>query len=51
MQYLLENFNNVYSWKAEIEKIKFLNTKRVIISQNNLKLSKNYKIGKKLKNF
>ena len=47
----IRNFNNVFSWKIEIEKIKFLNTKRFIISQNNLKLSKNYKTGKRAKKF
>ncbi len=47
----VRNFNNVFSWKSEIDKMKFLNTKRSIISQNNLKLSKNYKIGKRAKIF
>ena len=50
MQYLLEILT-MFFLENEIEKIKFLNTKRVIISQNNLKLSKNYKIGKRAKNF
>ena len=40
----VRNFNNVYSWKKEIQKIKFLNDKRFIISQNNFRLSKKYKI-------
>jgi glycosyltransferase involved in cell wall biosynthesis len=40
----IKNFNNVYAWKNEIQKIKFLNDKRFIISQNNFKLSKNYKL-------
>tara|TARA_B100001063_G_C16556818_1_gene448909 strand:- start:76 stop:753 length:678 start_codon:yes stop_codon:yes gene_type:complete len=39
----VRNFNNIYSWKKEIEKVKFLNDKRFIISQNNFKLSKHYK--------
>ncbi len=47
----VRNFNNVFSWKAEIEKIGYLDAKRVIISQNNLKLSKNYKIGRRAKKF
>ena len=37
--------------KKEIEKIKNSNTKRFIISQNNLKLSKDYKIKKRAKTF
>ena len=40
----VKNFNNIYSWKKEIQKVKFLNEKRFIISQNNFKLSRNYKI-------
>ena len=47
----VKNFKNVFSWKREIEKIKFLNTKRFIISNNNLKLSKNYKTEKRAKEF
>ena len=47
----VQNFNNVFSWKAEIEKIKFSNTKRFIISQNNLKLVKIIKLKKELKTF
>ena len=40
----IKNFNNKYAWKNEIQKIKFLNDKRLIISQNNFKMSKNYKL-------
>ena len=47
----IRNFNNVFSWKTEINKIKFLSTKRFIISQNNLKLSKNYRTEKRAKKF
>ncbi len=47
----VQNFKNVFSWKKEIEKIKNSNTKRFIISQNNLKLSKDYKIKKRAKTF
>ncbi len=47
----IKNFKNVFSWKREIEKIKYLNTKRFIISQNNRKLSKDYKIKKRAKKF
>lgn len=47
----IKNYNNVFSWKNEIEKIKFSNIKRLIISQNNFKLSKNYEIGKRAKKF
>ena len=47
----IRNFNNVFSWKNEIKKIKILHSKRFIISQNNLKLSKNYITGKRAKKF
>ena len=47
----VKNFNNVFSWKKEIEKIKYLNTKRFIISQNNFKLSKNYRTEKRAEKF
>ena len=47
----VRNFNNIFSWKTEIDKIKYLNTKRFIISQNNLKLSKNYRTEKRAKKF
>jgi len=47
----VKNFNNVFSWKKEIEKIKCLNTKRFIISQNNFKLSKNYRTEKRAEKF
>ena len=43
----IKNFNNKYAWKKEIQKIKFLNNKRLIISQNNLKMSKNYNLKKR----
>ena len=45
----IKNFNNAYSWKKEIQKIKFLNDKRHIISQNNFKMSKNYKLKERAK--
>ena len=45
----IKNFNNAYAWKNEIQKIKFLNDKRFIISQNNFKLSKNYKLKERAK--
>ena len=47
----VRNFNNVFSWKIEIDKIKFLHTKRLIISQNNFKLSKNFRTEKRAKIF
>jgi hypothetical protein len=47
----VRNFNNVFSWKIEIDKIKFLHTKRFIISQNNFKLSKNFRTEKRAKIF
>jgi glycosyltransferase involved in cell wall biosynthesis len=45
----IKNFNNAYAWKKEIQKIKFLNDKRFIISQNNFKMSKNYKLKERAK--
>ena len=45
----IKNFNNAYAWKNEIQKIKFLNDKRFIISQNNFKLIKNYKLKERAK--
>ena len=45
----IKNFNNAYAWKKEIQKIKFLNDKRYIISQNNFKMSKNYKLKERAK--
>ena len=45
----IKNFNNAYTWKKEIQKIKFLNDKRYIISQNNFKMSKNYKLKDRAK--
>jgi len=47
----VRNFNNVFSWKTEIEKIKFLKNKRFIVSMNNFKLSKKYKTLKRAKKF
>ncbi len=47
----IKNFNNAYSWKKEINKIKILNSKRFIISKNNLRLSKNFKTEKRAKKF
>ena len=47
----VRNFNNIFSWKTEIEKIKFLKTKRFIVSMNNSKLSKKYKTIKRAKKF
>ena len=45
----IKNFNNAYTWKKEIQKIKFLSDKRLIISQNNFKMSKNYKLKERAK--
>ena len=45
----VKNFNNAYAWKKEIQRIKFLNDKRYIISQNNFKMSKNYKLKERAK--
>ena len=45
----IKNFNNAYAWKKEIQRIKFLNDKRYIISQNNFKMSKNYKLKERAK--
>ena len=45
----IKNFNNAFAWKNEIQKIKFLNNKRFIISQNNFKMSKNYKLKERAK--
>ena len=45
----VRNFRNIYSWKNEIKKIKFLYERRIIISQNNINLSKNFKMHKRAK--
>ena len=45
----VKNFNNAYAWKKEIQKMKFLNDKRFIISQNNFKMSKKYKLKERAK--
>ena len=45
----IKNFNNAYAWKKEILKMKFLDNKRYIISQNNIKMSKNYKLKERAK--
>ena len=45
----IKNFNNPYSWKKEISKIKYLHDKRLIISRNNFKMSKNYKLKERAK--
>ena len=45
----VRNFKNIYSWKNEIKKIKFLYEKRLIMSQNNIDLSKNFRIQKRAK--
>ena len=45
----IKNFNNPFSWKKEIQKIKFLNDKRFIVSQNNFKMSKKYKLKERAK--
>jgi glycosyltransferase involved in cell wall biosynthesis len=45
----IKNFNNAYAWKKEIQKMKFLNDKRFIISQNNFKMSKKYKLKERAK--
>ena len=43
----IKNFNNAFAWKNEIQKIKYSNNKRLIISQNNLEISKKYKLKKR----
>ncbi len=45
----VKNFRNIFSWKNEITKIKFLYEKRHIMSQNNINLSKNFRIDKRAK--
>ncbi len=45
----VRNFRNIYAWKNEIKKIKFSYEKRIIISQNNINLSKNFKMHKRAK--
>jgi glycosyltransferase involved in cell wall biosynthesis len=41
--YFVDNFENIFEWKKNIEIIKRNRTKSFIISKNNFKLSKNYK--------
>ncbi len=38
----IKNFNRPFAWKSEIDKIKNLNQKRLIISKNNFKIGKKY---------
>ena len=38
----VKNFNKIFAWKSEIDKIKNLNQKRLIISKNNFKIGKKY---------
>ena len=45
----VRNFKNIYSWKNEIKKIKFLREKGLIMSKNNINLSKNFRIQKRAK--
>ena len=43
----IKNFNNAFAWKNEIQKIKYSRNKRFIISQNNLEISKKYRLKKR----
>ena len=45
----IKNFNNINSWKKEIKKIQNLESKRLIISKNNLKISKNFNLKTRAK--
>ncbi len=45
----INNFENIYAWKNEIDKIKILNEKRLIISKNNFDLSKRYTLKNRAK--
>ena len=40
----IKNYNNPYSWKNEIEKLKYQPSKQLIISKNNYALSKKYSL-------
>ena len=40
----IKNYNNVYSWKNEIQKLKNQPYKQLIISKNNYRLSKQYSL-------
>ena len=40
----IKNYKNPYSWKNEIEKLKYLPAKQLIISKNNYTLSKKYSL-------
>tara|TARA_Y100000741_G_C18260997_1_gene560484 strand:+ start:2989 stop:4098 length:1110 start_codon:yes stop_codon:yes gene_type:complete len=46
---LINNSQNVFSWKMEIDKIKNLIDKRLIFSMNNFKLSNEYLLKKRVK--
>ena len=45
----INNFENIYSWKNEINKIKNNTVKRFIISKNNYKLSKKFTLNERAK--
>ena len=47
----IKNFKNIFSWKLEIDKLKNQPQKNLIISNNNLKLSKKYSLKERAKNF
>ena len=40
----IKNFENIWSWKIEVDKIRNSKSKRLIISKNNYKLSKKFKL-------
>jgi len=45
----IKNFNNIFAWKREIEKLLFQKEKVFLISKNNFKLSKNFDHKKRAK--
>ena len=47
----VKNYKNIFSWKLEIDKLKHQPQKNLIISKNNLKLSKNYSLKERAKKF
>lgn len=47
----IKNFKNIFSWKLEIDKLKNQPQKNLIISKNNLKLSKKYSLKERAKKF
>ncbi|MDC1053068.1 glycosyltransferase [Candidatus Pelagibacter sp.] len=49
--YFIKNYQNVYEWKKNIELVKNNRTKNLVISKNNLNLSKNYDHSKRVKKY